>query len=328
MFYLILLLMSCLSDHLLAYKVVETETVHAQDIIVYVEGETVEDTAFDGAPIWVDSFTQPSSVNGVDILWVIDPSGSMNSHQSRVLSGIDAMMQALPPMGWRLSIIPADWRFSEQEQQFPLVPGDTYQMAENMYLQSKQGAFEAGFDAVYGYMVNNSYSLTWMRQEAALLIVFVSDEKEQSSKYIADTQDFIFWISSQRQNVFVASVVNLAPADSLCNNNAINTGQSYIDATNHFNGQIVDICSNDWTAGVTDASNQVEPFEEWPLTYEPADPNHIYVFHDGVPVPNTDGTSIFWHYDAVSNSIIFDKVPSAQILVEIAYYYEEQDTGN
>ena len=57
-------------------------------------------------------------------------------------------------------------------------------------------------------------------------------------------QDFIFWVSSQRQNVFVASVVNLAPADSLCNNNAINTGQSYIDATNHFNGQIYKILTH------------------------------------------------------------------------------------
>ena len=115
-------------------------------IFIYIEGETVEDTAFDGAPIWVDSFTQPS-VNGVDILWVIDPSGSMNQHQTRLLAGIDAMMQALPASGWRLAIIPSDWRFAEQEQQFPLVPGDTYQMAENMYLQSRSGAFEAGFDA-------------------------------------------------------------------------------------------------------------------------------------------------------------------------------------
>ena len=173
--------MSCVSDHLLAYKVVETETVHAQDIYVYIENE---DTGFDGAPIWVDSFVQPSSVNGVDILWVIDPSGSMNSHQTRVLNGIDLMMQALPPMGWRLSIIPSDYRFSEQEQQFPLVPGDTYQMAESMYLQSKQGGLEAGFDAVYGYMVNNTYSSTWMRNDAALLIVFVSDEKELSGKLV------------------------------------------------------------------------------------------------------------------------------------------------
>ena len=49
-----------------------------------------------------------------------------------------------------------------------------------------------------------------------------------------------------------------------------------------------------------------------------------------MPVPDNDGVDTFWHYDAVSNSVIFDKVPSAHVLVEIAYYYgeEEQDTGN
>ena len=332
MFTLIFFFLSCASDHMIAYKVTETitETKHAQDIIIYVEGETVEDTAFDGAPIWVDSFTQPTSVNGVDILWVIDPSGSMSQHQARLLMGIDAMMQALPPSGWRLAIIPSDWRFAESENQFPLVPGDTYEMAENMYNQSRAGAFEAGFDAAYAYMMTNQYSSTWMRNDAALLIVFVSDEREQSNKYLLDSASFIGWASSQRQSVFVASIVNLHPDDSLCNTTVNNHGKKYIEAANYFNGQVVDICSEDWTAGVSDAANQVEPYEEWPLTYEPSDPSHIYVFHDGVPVPDNDGVDTFWHYDAVSNSVIFDKVPSAHVLVEIAYYYgeEEQDTGN
>lgn len=318
---------------MIAYKVTETitETEHAQDIIIYVEGETVEDEEFDGAPIWVDSFTQTSAANGIDILWVIDPSGSMNSHQTRLLAGIDAMMQALPPSGWRLAIIPSDYRYSETENQFPLVPGDTYQQAESMYLQSKQGGYEAGFDAAYGYMVNNQYANTWMRQDAALLIVFVSDEPEQSNQYVTTVSDYIFWVSTTRSNVYVASIVNIDPPESLCNHTGLHTGYKYIDVANHFNGNVVDICSEDWTAGVSDAANQVEPHEEWPLTYEPADPNHIYVFLDGVPQESTDGVDVYWHYDSASNSIIFDKVPQGQVLVEIAYYYEEeegQDTGN
>lgn len=332
MFALIFFLLSCGSDHMIAYKVTETitETKHAQDIIIYVEGETVEDEEFDGAPIWVDSFIQPSSANGVDILWVIDPSGSMNSHQTRLLNGIDTMMQALPLSGWRLAIIPSDYRFSETESQFPLVPGDTYQMAEDMYLQSKQGGYEAGFDAVYGYMVHNQYSNTWMRHDAALLIVFVSDEPEQSNQYASSSSDFIFWISTMRSNVYVASIVNIDPPETLCNHTGNHTGYKYIDVANHFNGNVVDICSEDWTAGVADAANQIEPHEEWALTHVPADPNHIYVFLDGVPQASTDGMDVFWHYDSITNSVVFDKVPQGQVLVEIAYYYEEeeQDTGS
>ena len=254
----------------------------------------------------------------------------MNSHQTRLLNGIDTMIQALPISGWRLAILSSDYRFSENESQFPLVPGDTYQMAENMYLQSNQGAYEAGFDAVYGYMVHNQYSSTWMRHDAALLIVFVSDEPEQSSQYLTTSSDFIFWVSAMRSNVYVASIVNIDPPETLCNHTGAHTGHKYIDTANHFNGSVVDICSEDWTAGVADATNQIEPHEEWPLTHVPADPSHIYVFWDGVPQESVIGSDVFWHYDSSSNSIIFDKVPQGQVLVEIAYYYEEveQDTGS
>lgn len=40
--------------------------------------EYLTDTAEDVYPIWVDSVTQPSTSDGVDIVWIIDPSGSMN----------------------------------------------------------------------------------------------------------------------------------------------------------------------------------------------------------------------------------------------------------
>ena len=140
----------------------------------------IEDTDPDYEDIWVDHFYQPSESNGVDIIWVIDPSGSMNSHQQRLMTGIGAMMGALPAADWRLAIIPSDYRFSKQEAQFPLVPGDTVLDAENMYLSSKKGALEAGFDALYSYVMENDYSLTWMRHDAALLVVFVSDEQNNS----------------------------------------------------------------------------------------------------------------------------------------------------
>ena len=37
--------------------------------------------------IWVDSFVQPASTNGVDILWVIDRSCSMRDEEPLLLSG-------------------------------------------------------------------------------------------------------------------------------------------------------------------------------------------------------------------------------------------------
>ena len=100
-----------------------------------------------------------------------------------------------------------------------------------------------------------------------------------------------------------------------------------MDATNYFSGIIVDICSDDWSPGVTDASVQVEPHEEWPLSHIPVEPT-IRVFVNGAL--NWD-----WTYDAAANIVLFTVTPDAGALVEIAYVIDETpdegdtgDTGN
>ncbi len=51
------------------------ETVYEEiEVPVYIEVEVPVDPGL----IWIDSFLQPQSVDGVDILWFIDTSGSMN----------------------------------------------------------------------------------------------------------------------------------------------------------------------------------------------------------------------------------------------------------
>ena len=89
---LLSLLWGCGSDHFLSYGKVENEVeyVYVQDN--YIEGS--DDTGMN-EPIWVDSFEQPVISNGVDIIWVIDGSGSMNDDRVRVHQGITDMMQNL-----------------------------------------------------------------------------------------------------------------------------------------------------------------------------------------------------------------------------------------
>ena len=89
LFAILLFCVSCQSDNLLSYKTVE-------EIEVYPD-------------VWVDSFIQPIATDGYDILWVIDRSGSMISHDANLLLGTETMMNALPvDTGWRLGIISTD----------------------------------------------------------------------------------------------------------------------------------------------------------------------------------------------------------------------------
>ena len=308
---LLSLLWGCGSDHFLSYGKVqnEIEYVYVQDN--YIEGS--EDTG-SNEPIWVDSFVQPSVSNGVDIFWIIDGSGSMNNDQQMILQGISDMMQNLPLLNWRLMIISMTPYENVNSQSFPLLPGDDHGDAIIMMTQNVQGNHEFGFDSLYQFIENNAFAQQWMREDAALLAVFVSDEDDSSIPEFPAVSLFEDWLREQREHVYISSIVNVEHENSECTVNPMDVGKRYIDLTNAFGGQIIDICSNDWSQGVSDASTQIQLKESLQLTKVPLNEQEIYMFVDGQPWHD-------WTYNATENKIYFDIVPPEETLVEIAYYY-------
>ena len=326
------ILMSCGPDYaivmpgepetvIITETVTETETITVTEEVevpVYIEVEV----PVNEGEIWIDSFTQHMSVEGIDILWVIDKSGSMSRYNDELLAGIEAMILALPTSDWRLVIMSADPTDSVTSTEFPLVPGDTMADAERMFNTLPMGPWEEGFNSVYEYINHNPYSSTWMRPEAGLLVVYVSDEEEQSDIEYPSPVDFVSWYSSLRMgSVFMASVVNQEGIVSLCDRppSPIDVGERYMEATGILGGIIVDICDTDWSAGVTDATHSVEPYEDIILTHK-AEADSIRVFINGLLNHN-------WVYSETYNTVYFTVIPSAGQLVEVGYRYIESDTG-
>lgn len=267
--------------------------------------------------VWTDSLDQPLQSYGVDILWVIDASGSMSDDQDRLLLGIEAMMNALPATGWRLNMVSADPTMLLYDQQFPLVPGDTIDDARSMYTMMVKGGLEEGFDAVMTYVDQNTYAQTWMRNTASLLIVFVSDEEEQSFYGVTDTvaiATFESWLDATRYSKYVASIVHLPQEQSpLCTVYSQDVGDRYIQVTNDYNGVIIDICSEDWTAGVEDASKELTLFDSWPLTYTPQE-GTVRVFVNEAVYPESK-----WDYDAEKNIVLFKEIPDSGSHIDVSY---------
>ena len=321
MLYLILALFGCGNENLIGKHTIEEKYVYPSYYDVWVETDTaiveievpVDDTGTD--PIWVDSFEQPSASSGVDIIWVIDPSGSMNSHRTRLLAGIADMMAAMPSVSWRLAIISADSNHSINNTDFPLLPGDSAADAQAMYSSAVTGAREEGFNAVTEYM-NGSFAQSWMREDASLLVLFVSDEEEQSTANYPSVTSFTDWLDEQRTSVYVASIVNHDPSVSTCNSNPTYVGYRYMDAANYYSGQVLDICSEDWSGGVLDAANGAVPYNSYPLSHRPLYTDNIVVFVDGVVYHEA-----YWDYNATHNRIDFILEPPGGSLVEIAYHY-------
>jgi hypothetical protein len=271
--------------------------------------------------IWIDSFVQVGAYESIDILWVIDGSCSMNNNDTELLLGIEAMMNNLPTdINWRLKMITAGAFGSyTQATTFPLTQGATYADALNMYNQLPNDGGEAGFGAVENYVLNDAYAQTWLRRSAALLVVFVSDEKEQS---LMTVNDFLTWYETLRNSVYVASIVNVDPVNSVCvsSPSSIDTGYRYIEAANYFKGNVIDICASDWSSGVEEATSKINPYDRYTLQHLPQD-DTLVVFENGVPLYG-------WRYESSDNTIYFDVIPAEGVLIEIGYSIEEYIIDN
>jgi len=201
-----------------------------------------------------------------------------------------------------------------QTTTFPLTRGDTATDALDMLNALPSDGYERGFDAVKNYVTADAYASTWLRPDASMLVVFVSDEEEQSTMTV---NDFAMWYENLRNGVYMASIVNVETADSVCANPPYSSmiGSRYMEATDYFAGNIIDICEEDWGTAVEEATNQIEPYEEYMLTHIPYK-DTVVVFADGIMY-------IDWHFDEADNKVYFDTLPDEGVHIEIGYEVKE-----
>ena len=325
---LIIILMLCFTDYTIRDRDKEIVYVYLSDTSEEVFQDTAvipdpEDTAEvlepePEYPIWVDNFTQLSSADGIDIVWVIDRSGSMNNNLAKLEQGIAAMFGVLNAefdAQWRVGIVSADPSESANNSAFPLIYGDDETDAMTDLSNLGNPGREQGFSAFYEYYTG-SYAPTWMRTDASLLVIFVSDEDDQSQQQFTIPQDFVNWYSTLRDNTYLASIV-VTTTDC-----EPQLGDRYIEATNSMSGDIVDICAEDWTPSIQAVTYNLQPYDEWELSHIPIDGvAGIYIFVDGLPASDW---GILWSYDAASNKVIFDPstLPMGGSFVEIAYEWD------
>ena len=280
-----------------------------ETIIEYVEVEP-------DAEIWIDSFDQVGAFDEIDILWVIDKSCSMVAHNGSLLDGVEAMMNNLPiDVNWRLKMITAgDSTYHTQPTTFPLTRGDDVADALDMLNALPNDGLEKGFAAVKDYVTNDVYAQTWLRPSASILVIFVSDEEEQSTMTV---NDFTDWYERIRQGTYIASIVHVDPADTVCATavGSSMVGSKYIDATDYFFGNVIDICEDDWATAVEEETNEIEPYEDYMLTHIPY-AGTIVVFADGSLYSD-------WHFDEADNKVYFDILPEEGVHVEIGYEVKE-----
>jgi hypothetical protein len=294
----------------------------------------------------------------VDILFVIDDSCSMSEEQTSLSANFTAFIQfaaaqaldyqigvtttdvdeGQPPEAGRLVPIagnPADRIVTPRSQPSPEA---LFEQNANVGIDSRTFT-EQGLEAAYLALSNPlifGHNSGFLRQDAVLSIIFVSDEEDQSPGNVDFYTNFFLSIKGFRNtNQFTASsIVGDAGAGCTGAGGRAQGGNRYIEVANRTGGVFQSICTADWSMALEDLSQTAFGFKSrFFLTNQPVIGTiHVYVTRtvvnpDGtvaeveVDVPATaPGGTVNWTYDYPSNSINFNTVstpePGAHIRIE------------
>ncbi len=156
----------------------------------------------------------------------------------------------------------------------------------------------------------NDGNAGFLRSEAALAVVFVGDEDDNSPDAVLTYVNFLQEKKGENQPQRV-SVYAIAPTDSGCASAGTGGGR-YAEIAARTGGEVLSVCTSDYAPLLRTVANRAfSPQDTFPLT-SAATPGSVRVTVDGAPATG-------WRYDAGINSVVFDVIPAPGARIAISY---------
>jgi hypothetical protein len=274
-------------------------------------------------------FKQSSSLTKkLDIVWIIDNSGSMADEQTDLGTNFSAFIDEfiLKDVDFKMAITTTDT--SSASLKGKMVTGsDTKltsakaKLSESQFKQdfrnlvkvgTSGSGFEKGLEASEGFM--QKYAATFLRSDAYLAVVVLSDEEDQSAnavKYYTDN------LKSFKKEAGLVKVYTIADLDRTNSGNGITTGADrYIKASNETAGVIANIRDDFHMSLSAMGDSIINLLDSFALAKDPvASSLRVYVNN----VETNDYT-----FDAASRSIKFNPNRLPPVGAEIKVYYTQK----
>lgn len=286
-----------------------------------------------------DEWVQTSGQD-VDVLFVIDNSGTMGKEQGNLSANFQNFINQASTWSndYHVGVVTTDVegdsgllqgspRFVEQGnwQQFnsnvqvgtngsgneqgltaaqialslPLTANSTIACTSNADCSEPEGCVE-------GYC--GGYNRGFLRKDAALEIVFVSDEEDQSTSDLSFYANFFQNIKGffNANLMHIHAIVGPSGGCSSNSGDAV-AGHRYMDLANATGGNIISICEQDFSQGLASIGEIAFGLKvQFFLSRVPV-PSTIEVKVNGTPCNPTSGGVTNWSYDTNSNAIVFNE---------------------
>lgn len=268
----------------------------------------------------------------VDILWVIDNSCSMLEEQEGLAYNFPVFMNYFLNSGldYHIGVVSTDMVDVNQSGKLVGAQGFLYideetpnpsSVFSQMAVMGTGGsADERGLDSSYMALkvLKNGYNAGFLRDDASLHIVVISDEDDHS--YQISASEYANWLlgmKSPEEEVTFSSIVSPNP---VCPG-AWESGTTYINVTQNVGGIEWSICNDDWSTILEQLGIQaLGPRREYFLSKLPIPGTiDVSVVYNEITFNFVEGDD--WVYEQKRNSVIFNEfVP--QYLSEIYITYE------
>jgi hypothetical protein len=301
-----------------------------------------------------DPFVQQSHQK-VDVLFVVDNSGSMMDEQQNLGANFAAFLRPAFPRGvdyhvavtttgletssggWALCPGGAEGgengRFFPVDNASPRIITPATPAAESVFVHNtnvgvchwNEQGLEAMYRALSEPLVNSEDdprtprsldgNAGFLREDARLAIVVVTDEEDFSPQPVAAYETFLLGLKGGDRSKVIFSAV-AGPSDLSSCPSASSSGSRYIQLAQATGGVVESICTPNWAASLERiAEGAFGTNTTFPLSERPSDTSRILVRVNGMEVKTG------WTYNPATNMVHFEKAaaPAPGDAVQVTY---------
>jgi len=292
----------------------------------------------------VDVFHQEPP-EAVDILMVVDNSCSMEPYQSKLGLHFDQFVQSFigANVDYQIGVVTTDVNSPSQSGRIQgqvittatTNPAQAFNTIVNVgvYGSASEFGLEAAYLALTPPLLDNQ-NAGFLREEASLSIIFVSDEQDGSPRKVNDyINDYLDIKGARNRNIFNASaltVTDLGVCDPTLAAQST-AGTRYVDVASQTGGIIGNLCAEDFSSIVTELSlNSSRLSNTYYLNTLP-DPTSLEVRVSESGGSQADAIpcdSGVWTYQLVVDEItgkerpavIFEEIPAVGSKIAVKYF--------
>ena len=271
-------------------------------------------------PVGEVSFSETHSVIGesgaVDIVWVIDNSGSMSPIQNDVISNTEKFLRSFmqnSSLDWKMGLLSTD-QFEAPYIGFAdfLGRSSTNPVALFQAAVRRLGTSGSGTEVSFKPVVDKLRDFpNFLRPNAHVVTIFVTDEPEQSSISAREFLDTLYRFKNGRRQL-VKAYAALHASDFGCSstygNLVVYAGSPFEEVITETKGKVYSTCSGDFGLELANLGNEIVAAISSPVILLARRPiaSTITVLYKGVELvggPKEEGG--FWVYDPDANGVRF-----------------------